>query len=108
MKTRKSSSLTDAETLELAHHPTVITAEILAGAIAPIETALRDSLIFDPTEPDGKINLAGAIVELSKAIRAATIGDEILGIGPPIQEASKTIAAAIHELAEAILDTGGA
>lgn len=100
MTSYDTHSLTDAEALELAHHPTVIAAEILAAAIAPIGTALRDSLIFDPTEPSGKINLTGAMIELSQAIRAASVGDELLGTPSPVIQAAKIVAAEVKEVLE--------
>jgi hypothetical protein len=78
-KVRKPSSLTDDEAFELAHHPSILAAEILAEAI----------------------------IELSKAVRAATHGDELLGLKSPVIEAAKIVSAEIREVLETLFEERG-
>lgn len=44
MDTKKSKTLTDSEALKLAHHPTVIAAEILAEAIKTGATEIAGAM----------------------------------------------------------------
>lgn len=62
--------------------------------------------IIDPMEPTKKA-ISEGFERLEKAIRSGFHGDELLGVGSPLQEGFKGLKESLDGIAESIFDAGG-